>query len=280
MKPLDLSGQHFGQLVVLYRVENYVKPSGKQESKWLCQCSCGKTIEVTASRLKSGNTQSCGCSRKKPHSDLTGKKFGKLTVIKQNGYKGNKMAWLCKCDCGNFTTVSTDSLNSGQTQSCGCLRKERLLAALTTHGMAHTKIYKIWEAMKRRCDCPKVERYSQYGGRGITYTLKWKKFEPFYQWALSAGYKEGLSIDRINVNGNYEPSNCRWIPLRDQAYNKTTSKLLTCRGITLTIAEWSQRTGIPYEAIYQRIVRLKWDTERALTEPAKVGRNQFSQVAS
>ncbi len=201
--------------------------------------------------------------------DLTGKRFGRLTVIRKDGHLGEKTAWLCKCDCGNYKRISTDRLTTGKTQSCGCLRNEMVRKALTTHGMRHTKIYKIWEAMKRRCNSPKCDHYILYGGRGIRYIPEWDRFVPFYKWALSAGYKEGLSIDRIDVNGNYEPENCRWIPLKQQAYNKTTSHYLTLNGKTMTVTEWSKSTGIPTYDIFQRISKLHWSVKRALTEPVK-----------
>lgn len=200
--------------------------------------------------------------------DLSGRKFGKLTVIEQHGHIGDKVAWLCRCECGNEKVVSGSNLITSQTTSCGCVWKSTMKDVHTTHGMRHTKIYKIWEAMKRRCDSPKAERYPQYGGRGIKYTPEWSKFEPFYAWALSAGYSEGLSIDRINVDGNYEPSNCQWVTMKQQGYNKTTSRFLTYQGETLTVAEWSEKTGIPYFDLYQRIAKLGWSTERALTQVA------------
>ena len=196
-------------------------------------------------------------------NDLTGQRFGKLIAIRKDGHLGKKVAWLCKCDCGNYKRITADRLTMGQTKSCGCLHSEIAKNRLITHGQTHTKLYKVWEAMKRRCDSPKCDHYPLYGGRGIHYIPEWKKFEPFYHWALSAGYKDGLSIDRINVNGNYCPENCQWIPLKQQAYNKTTSKFVTLSGKTLTISEWCERLKLPYELVYQRIVKLGWNPEKA-----------------
>lgn len=192
-------------------------------------------------------------------NDLTGKQFGRLTVIEKSGYVGKKIAWLCKCECDNTTIVSGSNLVTKAVQSCGCLNK-----ANTKHGMRYTKIYKIWESMKRRCLNPKVERYMSYGGRGIKFCDEWNNFIPFYEWAKSAGYKEGLSIDRIDVDGNYEPNNCRWITMKEQSNNKTTSNFVTYKGEIKTIPNVAEETKIPYFRLYQRIVKLGWNIERAV----------------
>lgn len=199
-------------------------------------------------------------------NDLTHRRFGRLVVIRRDGHLGKKVAWLCKCDCGNYKRITTDRLTMGQTKSCGCLQSEIARNRLITHGQSQTKLYKIWQAMKRRCDSPKCDHYPLYGGRGIHYMPEWKNFKSFYHWAISNGYKDGLSIDRIDVNGNYCPENCRWIPIKQQAYNKTTSKFITFNGKTLTISEWCKILNLPYELIYQRVVKLGWNPEKAFKE--------------
>jgi len=265
MKPSNLDGRRFGKLVVIHRVENYVKPNGKKESKWLCQCDCGKTTKVVSSHLKSGMTKSCGCLIGKAFNDLTGKRFGSLTVTERSENMGKRTAWLCKCDCGNTCHAPAYRLNSGQMRSCGCLRRELAISVNTTHGMSHTRLYKVWGAMKRRCDCPTVDRYPVYGGRGISYCEEWTTFEPFMRWALATGYSQGLSIDRIDVNGNYEPDNCRWVLLEEQSLNKVNSKNVRLGDETKPLKEWCILKNIPYEKAYQRLYKLGWSPEKTFT---------------
>ncbi len=196
-------------------------------------------------------------------TDLTDMRFGRLKVIGFAGKRNSgKNYWSCICDCGNAVDVYQFNLTGGKTQSCGCLRKEKFTRK--THGCRHSKLYKIWESMKRRCKSPKCERYSCYGGRGIKYTPEWNKFEDFHEWAISSGYVEGLSLDRIDADGNYEPTNCRWVPLKEQAYNKTTSLRFTLDGETKCLAEWAAIFNIPYARLYQRIFKLGQSFEQAI----------------
>ena len=159
--------------------------------------------------------------------DLSGKRFGKLTAIHIDHIRrekyGSRTFWKCRCDCGNQKVVRQDHLISGATTSCGCLEKANLrkLAFKTTHGQSSTHLYYVWNTMRERCTNPNVESYRNYGGRGIKVCDEWlQSFEPFYKWAKNSGYKQGLTIDRINVNGNYEPSNCRWATYKQQAQNR------------------------------------------------------------
>ncbi len=188
-------------------------------------------------------------------TDLTGLKFGRLTVVSIAGKnKHGKSLWLCQCECGNEQTIFGTSLVSGNTKSCDCLKKESLVKTHTKHGMSGTRLYVIWKHMTQRCENPNVERYKSYGGRGISVCDEWRKAPScFINWAMSNGYKEGLSIDRIDVNGNYKPSNCRWVSMEKQTQNKTTSVFLTNNKETHCLSEWSRISGIPYETLRSRI---------------------------
>lgn len=215
--------------------------------------------------------------------DLTDKRFGRLVVLERLPIEltksGNKVRkWKCVCDCGNVINAVHSNLTKGATQSCGCLQKELASKRFSTHKKRSTRLYSIHANMKQRCYNPKNKRYKNYGGRGIIICPEWlgnNGFENFYNWAVHNGYKENLTIDRINNNGNYEPLNCRWANSKEQRLNTTNNHKLTYNGKTLTAYEWSKITGINYKCILSRINNYKWSVERALTEKPLIGKNQY-----
>ena len=180
--------------------------------------------------------------------DLTNKRFGHLTVIKMNEERGpsNKVMCTCKCDCGNTVVVMSNSLTTGKTISCGCKIQNK------THGMTDSRIYKIWADMKNRCTNVNNRSYSDYGGRGITFCEEWDKFENFYKWSKESGYSDNLTIDRINVDGNYEPDNCRWDTYKQQNDNRRNNIYIEYNNETITLKELSRQTGINYQTLLRR----------------------------
>lgn len=184
--------------------------------------------------------------------DLKGQTFGRLTAKEYVGKnKLNRAMWLCECECGNTKICCSYDLRRGHTKSCGCLHKESGAFRTKTHGKSKTRLYKIWSGMKRRCFNKNDWGYSRYGGRGITVCEEWKKsYEEFEKWALSHGYEETLTIDRIDVNGNYEPSNCRWASAKEQTENRRTNILVKYQGKEMPLKRACEKANISYLAVY------------------------------
>ena len=188
------------------------------------------------------------------YEDLTGKRFGMLVVEKRlSEKKGRSFQWQCKCDCGNTTIAFTNLLKSGRKRSCGCLK---FASKNATHGFSKTRLYHIWQGMKKRCYNKSDGSYADYGGRGITICEEWlNDFVAFRRWALSNGYKDDLTIERDDVNGNYEPSNCKWIPKGEQNYNLRTSRMVTFNGKTKPLTKHCMELGISRGAVQRRVQR-------------------------
>lgn len=192
---------------------------------------------------------------------MTGRRFGHWTVLElaeplydKRGYKVHR--WKCRCDCGTIKDVSGTSLRSGRSTSCGCDRsvaREVCKNNFTTHGETKTRLYQIWAGVHKRCENSNAYNYSDYGGRGIKVSDEWRSFIPFKDWAVSNGYTDGLSIDRIDVNGNYSPDNCRWVDSIAQANNRRNNHYITFNGETKTIAEWARDYNMNYKKLYKRI---------------------------
>lgn len=201
--------------------------------------------------------------------DLTNQTFGRLTVIKLHHVKNKyRRYWLCKCECGNETVVYVSNLTTGKTTSCGCYVRENIKNGIhMTHGLRNHRLYGIWVNMKTRCYNSKSPKYKRYGGRGIKICDEWlDNFMNFYNWSMDHGYKDDLSIDRINNDGNYEPSNCRWTTAKEQASNKSTTNLITFNGKTQCVKAWTEELGFSKEALRERLKR-GWSIEKALTTP-------------
>ena len=205
----------------------------------------------------------------KVYQDISGQKFGRLTAIRRIDDNTYQPVWECICDCGKIRNVRARNLFYGITKSCGCLQKEIVTQKGTIHGKSHTRLFNIWQYMKRRCYNPNYKYYNYYGGRGITICDEWKHdFESFYGWATANGYADGLTIDRINSNGNYEPSNCQWVTRLTQQNNLRSNHRYTINGETKTIAEWCRVYNVPHERTRRRVVNEGWDILKALTTPA------------
>lgn len=191
-------------------------------------------------------------------------------VVKFSHNQGHKRMWECLCDCGKTTIVAGVNLKSGRTKSCGCFKLEGLIQRSTSHNQRHTLLYDVWKTMKQRCGNPKNRGYHNYGGRGICVCDEWKSnFQSFYDWSMDNGYKQGLTIDRIDVNGNYCPENCRWVDRRVQANNMRVNRMITYNGETDTLANWSRRLNINYYTLEQRLNKFHWPVEKAFIPPAK-----------
>ena len=183
-------------------------------------------------------------------------KFNKLLVIKRDGSDndGNAM-WVCLCDCGNYSKVDGSSLRKGGTKSCGCSKKEprpnRRKGYDTTE-----RLYRIWANMKNRCNNSKdKEKYSYYGGRGISIFKGWLVYSEFKKWALDSGYLDVLTLDRIDNNGCYSPENCRWVSIKQQCNNRRTNLYITKGEETLTITEWSRKLGVSRTKIKNNMLK-------------------------
>ena len=267
----DLTNMRFGRLIALKYVGN---------SKWLCKCDCGKETIVNRRNLQSGNTISCGCAKgialQHRFKDLTGLRLAHCTVL-SFAYKGanGKSYWNVRCDCGKDFVAQGYNLTSGHTVSCGCYARNRLGNANKTHGFSNSRLYGVWLGMKNRCYGTNNPKYPHYGGRGIKICDDWlgeSGFQNFYEWAMTNGYDENApkgecTIDRIDNNGNYEPSNCRFVNAKTQASNRRTNTVYEYNGEILTIGELSEKYNVPYDLIYKRIHDLEWGVKDAIEKP-------------
>jgi hypothetical protein len=205
--------------------------------------------------------------------DIIGKKFGRLTVLELerqeqrivNGKKyGQIYYYLCKCDCGKLLTVKRSLLLNHITTSCGCYKHEIVKNINLKHGKRYTRLYRIWCNMKYRCYSKNAINYERYGGRGIKVCQEWQDdFKNFYDWAIDNGYNDTLSIDRIDNNEDYKPSNCRWLTNKEQAQNRRSNFNITLDNKTQCLTKWAEEYNIDGSAVRDRIAR-GWSFEKAI----------------
>lgn len=188
---------------------------------------------------------------------MKGQKIGKLLVIEEAGRTQDKsILWRCKCDCGNEVIVRGACLRSGHTTSCGCKLRETTIRRNFRHGESKTsRLYSIWCGIKRRTvseHCQNDHHWKYYAGKGVTICDEWLDYQKFKSWSIANGYRDDLTIDRIDNDGDYCPENCRWVGLKAQANNKTTNVFITYNGETHTVAQWSELSGINYHTLIDR----------------------------
>lgn len=192
----------------------------------------------------------------------SGDRFGRLTILFELEKRKEMRYFRCKCDCGNDGDYRFVSLSAGVIKSCGCLRNEQNRTVAIKHGLSGSSLYNSWHSMKQRCLNPKCAVYKYYGGRGIKICEEWFDFEPFKDWAMANGYQKGLTIERVNVNGGYEPTNCKWITKRDQTRNTRRNVIIEFNGERLCVKDWAIKLGISNSAMQNRL--REWPLERAL----------------
>lgn len=200
--------------------------------------------------------------------DEVGNVYGRLTVVKRAGSRSRKAMWECLCTCGKVSTVSGVYLRNGVTQSCGCLRAERAVAATSTHGMTGTPVHRAWRSMRARCYIPSATGYSNYGGRGIRVCPRWNKFDNFYKDVGNPPFS-GATLERLDVNGDYAPGNCVWASRVEQSRNTRRTRNLTYDGRTQCLKDWATEFGISYGVLLHRVSKLGWPLQDALTRPLR-----------
>ena len=273
----DLTGQRFGRWQILIFAGYFSK---KPSAYWLCICRCGNKKFVSASSLLRGNTESCGCLQREilstPHKkatnsltlerrtqNLTGQRFGRLVVLEFAGYPpGHGWAqWRCICDCGETFIAYATRLMRGHARSCGCMKRTQ------RPDLRRIPEYYIWCGMKQRCNNPKADNYTYYGGRGIKVCQRWQKSFEAFLGDMGRRLSPKHTIDRIDNNGPYSPENCRWATHSEQMQNiRMIGTMLTFEGKTQNITMWAREKGMGPETLRRRI-KSGWDIARALIPP-------------
>ncbi len=270
---IDLRGQRFGKLLV----DTFTKTTPESGAHWICKCDCGKNIELSSRSLKKDKRKSCGClipefyrrAGLKKVKDLKGKRFGTLTATKHLGKinaKSRTHYWECRCDCGAITKVSSSNLIGGAVRNCGCIRTRKTSERNSTHKLSKSREYIIWASMLTRCSNPKRDSWENYGGRGIRVCDRWLKFENFLQ-DMGKAPSGKHTLDRINNDGNYSPSNCRWATMSRQARNRRSTRMVTYNGQTKAVSDWADEYGLTLSCLTSRLDANKWSVKHCLTTP-------------
>lgn len=209
--------------------------------------------------------------------ELTGSRFGRLIVIERYKSIRKQWYWVCKCDCGKTTIVKAALLRSGNTKSCGCLQNDSRRLNRKTHGMSGFRPYYVWKDMKKRCYDKTKKGYKNYGGRGIKICKEWiNNPNLFCEWMFANGYKKGMTIERINNDGDYKPSNCKLATMKEQCRNMRRNRFLVINGESKTISEWVETYRIPYSTIYARVA--KGFVDKDIIKPIAIkNRNRFAK---
>lgn len=266
----DYIGKKFGYLTVIGETAK----THQYSNSWDFKCVCGAIISDQPARVLSGHRKSCGkCVESKRYlspkfdaAQYIGKKSNMLTAVGIAPRLESDRTWKldCVCDCGNHTSITPSQFNRGVVKSCGCLRRS---GTRMDDGRSLNSLYGIWSQMMRRCYNSKTKYYGRYGARGISVCDDWHSFNNFAEWAASVGGRpHGTSLDRINNDGNYEPSNCRWATDKQQHRNTSANIVIEYNGEKKTLVEWSESTGIKWAVLHNRYIR-GWNTGRMFTEP-------------
>lgn len=258
MRKVDITGKKYNHLTPIRRIGRV-----GHNTMWECKCDCGNTTTVSLANIRSGHTKSCGCIR--AAKDLTGERFGRLTVVRFDHYsRTGQQYYECKCDCGNTKLVQASHLQSGNVSSCGCKNSTVTKMPFRHHGLYKTRIHNIWCGIFARCYNPNSPVYDRYGGRGIRVCDEWRDIVNFCDWAYKNGYSDNLTLDRIDNDGNYEPSNCRWADKYTQSNNRNNIVKYDYKGGKYTITELARMSGINYGTLRTRIKRYGYSIEEAM----------------
>ena len=281
--PQDLVGHRFGKLVIesfAGRSWDFGKSGG--DSYWNCLCDCGKPFVVRRNSLVGGGTTSCGCWHNQYPEIKTGDRFGRLTIVEKDTER--KYRWICRCDCGNTTSVIQQRLRNGTTLSCGCLARELTSQRSKTHGMSLTLVYGVWHGIVRRGQGKTKDKHYE----NVRICKRWREsFEAFYE-DMGDRPSDKHSIDRVNNKGHYscgsceeciergDPMNCRWATLAEQNSNRRDNRYINYSNKTLTIAEWCRRLGIATSTVHNRLNR-GWNEIDAITTPPNQAHRSISR---
>ena len=267
----NLVGKKFGKLTVIE-----LAPKTKNRSTlWRCICECGNEKIARNKNLIEGITTDCGCVSGKGYKQ--GQKIARLTLLKEiPACRGR--SWECLCDCGNKLTVNESLIRNGSVKSCGCLAKEYKSVGNVIHNLCNTRINKIYQGMKNRCSLKSSISYKNYGARGIKVCDEWlgeNGIINFYNWAIANGYNDNLTIDRIDNNGDYEPSNCRWTTRLEQQNNTRINRWFEYKGERLTLSQITRKYNINISTFCHRLRRYNGDIDKCIIEPI---RKEMSRV--